>query len=92
MVTRLKLWQESLKPGQKRLPVRIKKHSRFVGGHAITVLGTKWSRTWGVLPKGTRMLGGRPAWLGGLSWEPYKPVEDMCLKRPTIVLCKWRYR
>ena len=79
-----RLW-ETPGPG-RRLPIRIKRHSRFVGGHTITVLGTRWSRTFGILLPGTRLTAsGSPEWLGGMSWN--------VLRGPgRVAICKWRYR
>lgn len=76
----VKLWEI---PGRtRRIPVRIKRHSRFVGGVTLTLLGTRWSRTWGVLLPGTRIVAGSPDWLGGLSWNT----------KGRLATCKWRYR
>ena len=87
-----KLWEI---PGARhRSPVRIKRHSRFLFGRTFTVVGTRWSRTWGLLPKGERLSTvNSPQWLGGMSWDVKRSAAlPRTLTRPAIALCKWRYR
>lgn len=87
-----KLW-ETPNPRERRVPIRIKRHSRFLFGRTLTVVGTRWSRTWGLLPKGERLSTvNTPQWLGGMSWDVKRGAKGRTLTRPTIALCKWRYR
>lgn len=81
-----KLWETHA--GARRLPIKIKRHSRFTPGWTVTLVGTRWSRTWGILPKGDQ----RHRWTGGLSWEVKGVPYGETLTRPTVALCKWRYR
>lgn len=87
-----KLWQ-SPNPREKRSPIRIERHGKFWGGFTLTLIGARWSRTWGLLPAGTKIYPtiGCPTWLGGMSWRTRVRGVDT-LTRPTIALCKWRYR
>lgn len=94
-----KLWQTSGRPGERRLPVRVNRHGRFVAGLTVTIVGTRWSRTWGLLPNGTQLdVLGHPDWLGGQLWRTpnsrgaVRLRPRQVLTRPTLALCKWRYR
>lgn len=102
MSERLRLF-ESPNPRERRAPVRIKRHSRFRPGWTVTLLGRHWSRTWAILPAGSRLDGGGyPDWLGGMSWDTrYSRARrrtggawgsSVNTARPIIACCRWRYR
>lgn len=97
MSRRLRLFESPNPRERRRLPVRIKRHTRFRPAWTITLLGRRWSRTWAVLPAGTRLNGGgHPEWLGGMSWDTRYTDEQWraprVTTRPLIALCRWRYR
>lgn len=68
--------------------VRINRHSRFLGGRTLTVVGIRWTRTWGILPKGDE----RHMWTGGIVWKVKGAPYGETLTRPRVALCKSRYR
>jgi len=88
----MRLWETV--QGRPRRPVLVKSHSHFVGGKALVIVGTRWSRTFGLLPKGEQMFADFPhTWLGGMSWRiRTKQKGKHTLTRPRLAVCKWRYR
>lgn len=87
----------------RRLPVRVKIHDRrFFAGVMVTLVGIRWSRSWGLLKTGSQLdWNGSPAELGGMSWRtkysapsggPYVMQPKRVIERPVLALCKWRYR
>jgi hypothetical protein len=100
---KLPVFRTSWRPGERHLPVRVKLDDRrFTAGVMVTLVGTRWSRSWGLLKVGTVLdWNGQPDELGGGSWRtkfsappggPYTHHPKRTITRPTLALCKWRYR
>jgi hypothetical protein len=96
---RLKLFQDPSPYRRVRTPVRLKRHSLFSPGWIVTVLGRRWSRSWGILPAGTRLDPfGHPDTLGGGCWKTkytpkvLKAQPKRTTTRPVVAVCRWRYR